>query len=165
MRGEIYSYGLRNPWRFSFDRETGDLAIGDVGQNKIEEIDFVTRGRGRGANFGWRPWEGNNRIYDDEDAPGHVKPVIELDHEDGYCSVTGGYVVRDPALPALAGQYLYGDFCDGRIRAARLSAAGAENDRALELPKVDSLSAFGEDAQGRVYALSLDGPVYRLVQE
>ena len=164
MRGEIYSYGLRNPWRFSFDRATGDLAIGDVGQNEIEEIDFVRRGRGRGANFGWRPWEGNNRIYADEEARGHVRPVIELRHADGNCSVTGGYVVRDPALPALQGRYVYGDFCAGRIRSARLGDAGAQDDRPLDLPKVGSLSAFGEDAQRRVYALSLDGPVYRFEQ-
>jgi glucose/arabinose dehydrogenase len=163
-RGEIYSYGLRNPWRFSFDRETGDLTIGDVGQNAIEEIDFVRRGRGRGANFGWRPFEGRSRIFEDERAPGHVEPVIELDHDDGYCSVTGGYVVRDPALPALAGQYVYGDFCDGHVRAARLSAGRAEDDRRLNLPRVGSISAFGEDAQGRVYVVTLDGPVYRLAQ-
>jgi glucose/arabinose dehydrogenase len=163
-RGEIYSYGLRNPWRFSFDRSTGDLTIGDVGQNEIEEIDFVRRGRGRGANFGWRPFEGTNRIYPDENAPGHVRPVIQTRHEDGYCSITGGYVVRDPAVPALRGQYVYSDYCDGRIRAARLSSGRARNDRNLRLAKVGSVSSFGEDARGRVYVLSLDGPVYRLAQ-
>ena len=163
-RGEIYSWGLRNPWRFSFDRETDDLVIGDVGQNAIEEIDFVAKGQGRGANFGWRPFEGRKRLFADEEVPGHVEPVIELSHDDGFCSVTGGYVVRDPGLPALAGQYIYGDFCDGHVRAATLRAGGASGDRRLRLPKVGSISAFGEDAQRRVYVISLDGPVYRLVQ-
>jgi glucose/arabinose dehydrogenase len=162
-RGEIYSYGLRNPWRFSFDRRTGDLTIGDVGQNDIEEIDFVRKDAGRGANFGWRPFEGRKRIFD-EPAPGHVEPVLEKSHGDGYCSITGGYVVRDPSVPALAGQYVYGDFCEGHVRAATLRDGGASGDRQLRLPKVGSISAFGEDAQRRVYVLSLDGPVYRLVQ-
>ena len=94
-RGEIYSYGLRNPWRFSFDRRTGDLAIGDVGQNAVEEIDFVRRGKGAGANFGWRPFEGRSRYAPGENAPGHVPPVITRSHGDGWCSITGGVVVRD----------------------------------------------------------------------
>jgi glucose/arabinose dehydrogenase len=163
-RPEIYSWGLRNPWRFSFDRRTGDLVIGDVGQNEIEEIDFVRRGRGRGANFGWRPFEGRSRIFADEDAPGHVEPVIEKQHSEGYCSVTGGYVVRAPDLPSLRGRYVYGDFCDGRIRSARLRPGGASGDRALDVARVRSISSFGEDAAGRIYVTSLDGPVYRLTQ-
>jgi glucose/arabinose dehydrogenase len=163
-RPEVFAYGLRNPWRFSFDRETSDLVIGDVGQNAVEEISFATLRRARGANFGWRPFEGSRRNFDDEDAPGHLPPVIDLTHDDGYCSVTGGYVVRAPDLPALRGQYVYGDFCDGRIRAARLRPGGASDDRRLELPEVGSISSFGEDAQGRVYVTSLDGPVYRLTQ-
>jgi glucose/arabinose dehydrogenase len=163
-RGEVYSWGLRNPWRFSFDRRTGDLVIGDVGQNEIEEVSFVRRGRGRGANFGWRPFEGRRRAQSGERAPGHIPPVLELRHGDGYCSVTGGYIVRDPSLPALRGQYVYGDFCDGRIRAARLANGRAGNDRALRLPKVGNISSFGEDGRGRVYVTSLDGAVYRLAQ-
>ena len=163
-RDEIYSYGLRNPWRFSFDRETGDLSIADVGQNDIEEIDFVTRGKGSGANFGWRPFEGSSRIYEEEDAPGHVRPVIEKSHDDGWCSITGGYVVRDPALSGLTGQYVYGDYCRGELRAARLREGAAEGDRSLRLPNVGGLSSFGEDASGRVYVVSLEGPVYRLAQ-
>jgi hypothetical protein len=161
-RPEIYSYGLRNPWRFSFDRRTGDLAIGDVGQDAVEEIDFVPKGRGRGANFGWRPFEGNRRFVSGESAPGHVGPVIVQTHGDGWCSITGGYVVRDPGLHALAGRYVYGDFCLGRIYAARLRAGGATGDGPLALPRVSALSSFGEDARGRVYVTSLDGPVYRL---
>ncbi|MEY2441926.1 MAG: hypothetical protein QOJ46_1352 [bacterium] len=161
-RPEIYSYGLRNPWRFSFDRSTGDLTIGDVGQNKIEEIDFARKGAASGANYGWRPFEGNSRHSPGEQAPGAVAPVIELTHADGNCSVTGGYVVRDPKLPGLTGQYVYGDFCKGELRAARLSAGSASGDHALGLKKISQLSSFGEDALGRVYVVSLDGPVYRL---
>ena len=160
-RGEIYSYGLRNPWRFSFDRRTGDLSIGDVGQNAVEEVSFVRRGRGRGANFGWRPFEGRTRIFD-EPAPGAIAPVITHSHDDGWCSVTGGHVVRDAGVPALAGRYVYGDFCEGRIRSARLRAGRRVTGQALDLPTVANLSSFGEDARGRVYVTSLNGPVYRL---
>jgi glucose/arabinose dehydrogenase len=161
-RGEIYAYGLRNPWRFSFDRRTGDLAIGDVGQNEFEEIDFVRRGEGRGANFGWRPFEGRSRYTPGESAPGHVRPVIVRSHSDGNCSITGGVVVRDRRLAGLRGRYVFGDFCKGRIQSARLSAGRARGVRRTSL-RVSSLSSFGEDAQGRVYAVSLNGPVYRLV--
>ena len=161
-RGEIYSYGLRNPWRFSFDRRTGDLIIADVGQNEIEEVSFVRRGRGRGANFGWRPFEGRSRFAPGESAPGHVPPVITRSHGAGWCSITGGVVVRDPALTSLRGRYLFGDFCQSRIISARLSAGRARSVRATSL-RVESLSSFGEDARGRVYAVSLSGPVYRLV--
>ena len=165
-RGEIYSYGLRNPWRFSFDRSTGDLSIGDVGQGAIEEIDFARKGGARGANYGWRPFEGSRRtpgIGSGEQAPGHVPPVLELSHDDGNCSITGGYVVRDEGVPALEGRYVYGDFCKGELRSARLSAGSASGDAAIPgLRRVDQLSSFGEDARGRVYVTSLSGSVYRL---
>jgi glucose/arabinose dehydrogenase len=161
MRGEIYAYGLRNPWRFSFDRRTGDIAIGDVGQNQVEEINFARRGRARGVNYGWRPWEGRRRNFR-EPAAGAVFPVITKSHADGWCSITGGYVVRDPEVPQLAGQYVYGDFCKGQLRRARLRAGGARDDSALQLPGVPNLSSFGEDARGRVYVMGLDGPVYRI---
>jgi glucose/arabinose dehydrogenase len=160
-RGEVYAYGLRNPWRFSFDRRTGDLTIGDVGQNAWEEIDFVRRGKGRGANFGWRPFEGRARYAPGESAPGAVGPVIVRSHNAGNCSITGGVIVRDPALAGLRGRYVFGDFCKGRIESARLSTGRARGVRRTSL-KVSSLSSFGEDAQGRVYAISLDGPVYRI---
>ncbi|MEA2241310.1 MAG: hypothetical protein QOD24_866 [Solirubrobacteraceae bacterium] len=161
-RPEIYSYGLRNPWRFSFDSTTGDLTIADVGQDAIEEIDFTRRGEASGANYGWRPFEGTRRIYD-EPAPGAVAPVIQLTHSDGNCSVTGGYVVRDKALPALAGRYVYGDLCKGELRSARLAPGSASGDAAIPgVGTVEQLSSFGEDARGRVYAVSLNGPVYRL---
>ena len=161
-RGEIYAYGLRNPWRFSFDRATGDLAIGDVGQDTVEEIDFARRGRARGVNYGWRVWEGRRRDTN-ESAPGAVFPVITKTHAAGYCSITGGYVVRDPSLPTLRGRYVYGDFCKGGVRAATLRGGRATDDRQLSLPSVNQISSFGEDAAGRVYVVSLSGPVYRLV--
>jgi glucose/arabinose dehydrogenase len=159
-RGEIYSYGLRNPWRFSFDPANGNLAIADVGQNEVEEVDSVRSGRGK--NFGWRPFEGLRRYTPGERAPGHMNPVIQRFHSKGNCSITGGVVVRDRGLPALRGRYVFGDLCRGRIESAKLSPGKARSVRQTRL-HVSNLSSFGEDARGRVYAASLDGPVYRLV--
>jgi glucose/arabinose dehydrogenase len=161
-RPEIYAYGLRNPWRYSFDRKTGDIVIGDVGQDSVEEIDFMRRGKAKGANFGWRVFEGRSRYSPGESAPGAVKPVITRSHGDGWCSITGGVVVRDKALAGLRGRYLFGDFCKSRIQSAKLSAGHARSVHNTSL-KVGSLSSFGEDARGRVYAVSLGGAVYRLV--
>jgi glucose/arabinose dehydrogenase len=160
-RSEIYSYGLRNPWRYSFDRDTGALSIGDVGQNSLEEIDYVGKGQGRGANFGWSAFEGTERFNSDQHAPGAIPPVLTYGRDEG-CSVTGGYVVRDPDLPALAGRYLYGDFCAGQLRSFVPSKGGARDDREVGL-RVPNLSSFGQDERGRIYATSLDGPVFRLV--
>jgi hypothetical protein len=158
-RGEIWAYGLRNPWRFSFDRATGDLTISDVGQDAVEEIDIALAGTGAGANYGWSCFEGSLR-FNDCPALGHVPPAFEYSSAgtEARCSITGGYVVRDPSLPALAGRYVYGDFCTGELRTADLAAG---TDRALNLV-VPALSSFGEDAAGRVYAASLAGPVFRL---
>ena len=161
-RAEIYSYGLRNPWRFAFDRRTGDLVIADVGQNEVEEVDFAAKGRARGVNYGWRPLEGTRRNFD-EPAPGAVAPVLELTHADGNCSITGGHVVRDAGVPALLGRYVYGDLCQGRLRSVKLSPGNADGDAAIPgLRKIEQLASFGEDAAGRVYVVSLTGPVYRL---
>ena len=160
-RDQIWSYGLRNPWRFSFDRTTGDLVIGDVGQNAVEEIDFSPGASSRGTNYGWRPWEGRRRNFN-EPAPGAVFPVITHSHGEGYCSITGGYVVRDPRLTGWVGRYLYSDFCRGTIESALLSPGKATGERSTGL-QVSSISSFGEDARGRVYAVSLGGPVYRIV--
>jgi hypothetical protein len=159
---EIWAYGLRNPWRFSFDRASGDLVIADVGQNAWEEVDFApaAAGGGRGANFGWDDWEGTHTF--DGGGAAQAGPVLEHAHSSGWCSITGGYVVRDPSLPDLVGQYVYGDFCLGKVRAARLSATGATADRDLGLAGVPQLTSFGQDACGRVYVVSLAGPVYRL---
>jgi glucose/arabinose dehydrogenase len=163
-RGEIYSYGLRNPWRFSFDRKTGDLVIGDVGQDTMEEIDFVKKGKGRGANFGWRPFEGTHHLYRQESALGSLDPVIQHSHSAGWCSITGGYIVRDPTLGSLRGKYVYGDFCKGKIYSATLKPGGASGDRDLKLPSVPNMSSFGQDSSGRVYVMSTDGPVYRFTR-
>jgi glucose/arabinose dehydrogenase len=163
-RPEIWAYGLRNPWRFSFDRSKGDLVIGDVGQETREEIDFAprSRGSGRGVNYGWRPREGKiqNPAHPGERAPGAVGPVLDYSHSRGRCSITGGYVVRDRAVPALYGRYVYGDYCAGRLMSVRLKPGRARSNRSLGLT-VPSLSSFGEDASGRVYATSSEGPVYR----
>ncbi len=161
-RGEIYSYGLRNPWRFSFDRRGGSLSIGDVGQNSFEELDLLERGGGLGANFGWSAFEGDQRFNDDQQAPDAVPPVLTYSSSGGNCSVTGGYVVRDQRLKSLYGRYLYGDFCLGELRSFPAEPGkSAGDDRELGLG-VEQLSSFGEDGRGRIYATSLSGPVYRL---
>ncbi len=164
-RGEIYSYGLRNPWRYSFDRDTGALSIGDVGQNAFAEVDLVERGEGRGANFGWSAFEADQRFNADQDPSGAVEPALVYPTSGGNCAVTGGYVVRDARLTSLYGRYLYGDFCGGQLRsfAARPGKpAGDDTDLGLQ---VEQLSSFGEGNDGRIYATSLSGPVYRLEPE
>jgi len=162
-RREIFDYGLRNPWRFSFDRKTGDMVIGDVGQNQVEEVDFARSGHAGGINYGWRPFEGRRVNFPGESAPGAVPPVLQYSHSSGGCSITGGYVVRDPKLTGFAGRYLYGDYCDGRIRAVRVGPGSAHGDRKAA-PNVPQLSSFGEDTAGHVYVVSLSGPVYRLAR-
>jgi glucose/arabinose dehydrogenase len=159
VRPEIYAYGLRNPWRFSFDRSTGAITIGDVGQGAIEEIDHEPRDGAAGVNFGWSAFEGRSR-YNGDSAPDAVPPVIQHTHADGWCSIVGGYVMRDASVPALLGRYVYGDLCQPRLYAARLRSHSA-SDRRLSLT-VPELVSFGEDAAGHVYAVSLSGPVYRI---
>ncbi|MEA2123669.1 MAG: hypothetical protein QOI80_451 [Solirubrobacteraceae bacterium] len=160
-RPEIYAYGMRNPWRFSFDRKTGALVVADVGRGAQEEVDFFHRGEGRGANLGWPAFEGRTRGRKDASAPGAVKPVLALDHGDGgFCAIAGGYVSRDPKVRATLGRYLFGDFCSGQIRASRLRQPRAESHK-LGL-HVRALASFGQDARGRIYAVSLLGPVYRI---
>ena len=160
---ELYAIGLRNPFRFSFDRQTGDLIVGDVGQNAREEVDFSPKGTAAGVNYGWRCWEGtlqNTSITPQCDPGNDVKPVLEKNHStDGFCAIIGGYVVRDSSLGSLAGRYVYGDNCATSIRSVTLPAAG--DDAATGLT-VDGLSSFGEDSCGHLYATSLSGPVYRI---
>jgi glucose/arabinose dehydrogenase len=159
-RDEIYSRGLRNPWRFSFDGHK--IAIGDVGQDRFEEVDYEKLHAARGANFGWDAFEGNALI--EPPAPSHtLKPVLTYSHSAGGCSITGGYVVRDRALKPLRGRYVYADFCAGQLRSAKLKLAGAHDDGAIGLPAVDSVSSFGTDADDHLYVASLDGPVYRIL--
>jgi hypothetical protein len=152
---------MRNPWRFSFDRRTGDLAIGEVGQDETEEVDFVRGGRAGGLNFGWRAYEGRHLIDRSVHVARPVMPVLEYSHAGGNCSVTGGYVVRDPRIAALRGRYLYADYCAGKLLSARLRAGSARDRRSLGLA-VPGLTSFGEDLSGRVYVVSQQGPVYRL---
>jgi glucose/arabinose dehydrogenase len=165
-RGEIYAYGLRNPYRFSFDRARGSLTIGDVGQDEIEEVDYVPGRSGNrpprgGYNFGWDVFEGRNR-YEDGGAPGHVAPVITETHDDGWCSIIGGYVIRDRSLRGSRyyGRYVYGDLCKQDLSLAFLKRPRAPT-RTTGL-RVSNLVSFGEDGRGRVYAVSMDGPIYRI---
>jgi glucose/arabinose dehydrogenase len=165
-RPEIFAYGLRNPYRFSFDRAGGDITVGDVGEAEIEEIDFVPNGGGAGDaprggyNFGWSTFEGRNP-YNAGSARGHIPPVIDHSQGEGLCSIIGGYVIRDRSLGrGWYGRYVYGDFCEPTIRLARLRRGTAPT-RTTRL-SVPDLASFGEDGRGRVYAVSLSGPVYRI---
>jgi glucose/arabinose dehydrogenase len=160
-RPEIWAYGLRNPWRYSFDRETGDLWIGDVGQGSREEIDLEPAGSRGGLNFGWDLLEGT-LSFEGVEAPDAVAPVFEYPTGDGTCAVTGGYVYRGEEIPDLAGAYVFGDFCSGRLEAFVVRGGRAAQHRELG-PVVTNLASFGEDAAGELYTLSLSGNVYRLV--
>jgi glucose/arabinose dehydrogenase len=159
-RPEIWAYGLRNPWRFSFDRLTGDLLVGDVGQDKQEEVDFIRAGTGAGANYGWSVWEGDRRNKPGQ-APHAVFPAFVVSHSDGYCAIIGGYVVRDRSLASLYGRYLFGDYCRPQLESVKFSHGKASAPQPLGL-EVSGLSSFGQDASGHIYATSLNGPVYRL---
>lgn len=160
VRPEIWAFGLRNPWRFSFDRSTGDLLIGDVGQNQIEEIDFQPASAG-GLNYGWKLREGLQAYSGGEKLPSFTDPVAQYEHGNG-CSVTGGYVYRGPAIPALQGVYVYGDYCNGNMWTLRRDAAGAWQNEPL--PNAGfQISSFGEDAAGELYVLDLDGAVMQVV--
>ena len=157
-RGEIWAYGIRNPWRFSFDRVSGELWMADVGQNRHEEVNIVRRG----LNYGWKIMEGSECFEPRRacDSQGLEMPIVEYGRADG-CSVTGGYVYRGHRLPSLFGAYVYGDFCSGKIWALRHD--GEQVVEHLEL--VDSnlrISSFGEDSLEEMFILSFDGGIYRL---
>jgi glucose/arabinose dehydrogenase len=158
----IEGYGLRNPWRFSFDRETGDLWIADVGQGDWEEIDFTSAGSPGLENYGWDVYEGAHVFEDKEpEAAGRlVMPVAEYGHDEG-CSITGGHVYRGERIPAAQGRYFYGDYCSGTIWAVTPRGAGVSKPRRLPF-EVGGLSSFGEDTDGELYLLSVEGDVYRL---
>jgi hypothetical protein len=161
-RPEIFAYGLRNPWRFSFDRATGDLVIGDVGQGLWEEVDAVPQPPPAGLNFGWPVFEGLHAHLPGS-APGAVLPVFEYGHSASACSITGGVVVRDPALTSLAGRYLYADLCGSEIRSLALGFPSASGDAGTGLT-ASQIVSFGEDAGACAYAVSLEGAVYRLAE-
>jgi glucose/arabinose dehydrogenase len=159
---EIAAYGLRNPWRFSFDRETGDLWIGDVGQGDFEEIDRLPRAAvGNLVNFGWDALEGDATYEEKEPNPEGtlVGPVAVYDHGEG-CSVTGGFVYRGDEVPALEGRYVYGDYCSGTIWS--IAADGTRESVRKESIQVDGLTSFGEDGRGELYAASSKGTIFRI---
>lgn len=166
----IYSWGLRNPWRFSFDRLTGDLLLPDVGDD-YDELNYLSRGAAAGANFGWSMYEGFRIRDPTRTGPGPlIGPIQAYGHRGSRCAITGGYVVRDPALPQLYGRYLYTDYCGGRLRSLApppLSGTGLppagraadDRDEGIRLPYPTS---FGEGNRGQIYVASHAGPVYRL---
>jgi glucose/arabinose dehydrogenase len=171
-RDEIYSYGLRNPFRFSFDRVTAPraprLAIADVGQNRFEELDYTTLAGASGANFGWDALEGFAPYREENGGTpnpgGTTKPIMAYDHgrDGGSCSIIGGYVVGNRGPSSLRGRYVYTDFCSGQLRSLVPHLHGAGGDRRLGL-RVPFPTSFGEDDRGRIYICSQEGPVFRLV--
>ena len=161
---EIAGYGVRNPWRFSWDRVTRDLYIGDVGQNAWEEVDVRTPAQQRVLNnYGWRVWDGRSRYTRGQSVNPRgrlVFPIVTYPHSQG-CSITGGYVYRGKAVPSARGRYFYGDFCEGTIWSLR-DVKGKLRGVRREPFKVSSLSSFGEDPAGELYAVSLSGSIYKL---
>ena len=163
VRPEIWALGLRNPWRFSFDRVTGDLWIADVGQGDVEEVDFQPASSRGGENYGWRIKEGSECFNPQScSSVGLVDPVLEYGHAGGACSVTGGYVYRGTRSPRLFGTYIYADYCNGIIWGATRTASGTFSSRVL----IDTpffISTFGEDANGEVYVVDHSGQIARIV--
>jgi glucose/arabinose dehydrogenase len=162
-RAEIWAYGLRNPWRFSFDNHTGDLYIADVGQNIWEEVNFVPDGLPGGLNFGWDYREAGHAF--EGSPPANltlIDPVVEYNHAGGHCSITGGFVYRGQALPAWQGVYIYADYCSGVVWGLVHTASGDwQSQQLFDLPV--SISSFGVDQQGELYAVGQEGIIYRLV--
>jgi hypothetical protein len=154
---QVWALGLRNPWRFSFDRATGDMVIGDVGAGLNEEVDFAAAGTPAGRNYGWVRCEG-----DQPGCPaGTIRPALNLPHPE-YTGVIGGFVVRDPGLPTLLGRYVFGDLSKTTVMSAVVGAGGGSDVRAESSLPVSGASSFGEDGCGHVYVASLDGPVSRI---
>ena len=159
---EIWAYGLRNPWRISFDKQTGDLYIADVGQGEWEEVNFVPFGSRGGLNFGWDYYEGTHE-YDPQGIAGeYTFPVAEYSHAEGGCSVTGGYVYRG-SMPEWNGIYLYGDYCTGHVWG--LIKSGDQWQAQLLFEAQGLITSFGQDANGEIYVLNDDGKVYQLVSK
>jgi hypothetical protein len=168
-RDEIWAYGLRNPWRFSFDRGGDTLTIGDVGDQRVEEVDILPAAKARGANFGWSAYEGPTPFKADVPRKRTVSPVYAYSHGATKCGVIGGYIVRDPRLARikgreLVGRYLFADFCGRRLFAFRPKANRAGKLRSFRF-RLPGVTSFGEDRAGRVYVLTYGGAVYRLDPE
>lgn len=157
---EIWSYGLRNPWRFSWDRKTGDMWIADVGQNQWEEVDFAPAGRGAGANYGWNRLEGTHQ-FSGSPPDGAVGPIFEYSHQGGGCSISGGYVYRGSKIPALAGAYVYTDYCDSALRAVTERGGKLTGQRDLGV-KANQVTAFGQGQDGELYVLSQGDGLQRI---
>ena len=160
-RPEIFALGLRVPWRFAFDRRTGDLVLPDVGGDRYEEANFIAHGGGGGANFGWPVFEGRRRRAEGDIAE-PVVPALARPHGRNMCAIIGGPIVRDRRLKSLYGRFLYADLCTGALRSARMGPSRARGDRSegdAHYPV-----SFGEDARGRVYVVSLLGRIHRLVE-
>ncbi len=161
-RDEIFSYGLRNPWRFSFDRATGTISIGDVGDETYEEVNYLALAKARGANFGWNAYEGEEPRTAQVPVGRTVLPIFTYAHGRRNCAITGGYIVRDPRLSRIRGReiigrYIYGDYCSGRVFAFRPRIGQEVGRRRSFRFKVPSLSSFGEDHSGRIYLLQQFG--------
>lgn len=163
-RAEVWAKGLRNPWRFSFDRETGDLYIGDVGQNKVEEINFQPAGSPGGANYGWNVFEGAER-YKPLGNPFSetTAPVATYTHAEGGCSVTGGHVYRGNGIPSLVGTYLYADYCSGKLWGLRYAEDAWRSELLME--SGFRVSSFGEDEEGELFVVDHGGKILRLVAD
>ncbi len=161
-RNEIWAIGVRNPWRFSFDRETGDLMMADVGQGEKEEINFQPAASSGGENYGWNILEGSDCYNNDTcDDSGTVLPIYEYGHENGRCSITGGYIYRGQQFPSLTGNYFFGDYCSGEIWA--LTPANNNSWSAQYLIDTDlNIASFGEDVSGEIYVIDLKGGIYQI---
>jgi glucose/arabinose dehydrogenase len=158
----VLASGLRNPWRFSFDRRTGSLYVADVGESAWEEVNLVRPGTRGPLNFGWDVFEGRSRRRDDTVAGRLVQPVATYSHAAGNCSITGGFVYRGRAVPLARGRYFFGDLCSGRIWT--IGAGAGQETMQLTGLRVRLLTSFGEDAEGELYAVSRRGHLYRLTQ-
>ena len=163
-RPEIWATGLRNPWRFAFDRSAGNLYVADVGQGELEEVNVVAATRA-GVNYGWNIMEGSS-CYNASSCnrQGLELPVLEYRHLGNACSVTGGFVYRGSAIPEIAGHYFYGDYCAGFVKSFRFQGGAATDERTWELGNIGNITSFGQDASGELYITSGNGTVYRITK-
>ena len=163
-RGEIWAYGLRNPWRFAFDRLGGLLYLADVGQDRFEEVDVVITTRG-GVNYGWNTMEGLSCFAATQcDQTGLELPVLAYDHSAGGCSITGGFVYRGAAIPEIIGHYFYSDYCAGFLKSFRYQKTRTTEEHTWSVGNIGLITSFGEDSAGELYITSSNGRVYKIVK-